>query len=385
LLTPLPCHWTRRDALPAYWPETRFAGGFFLARFALTAARRIRTRPKTRPGFVLPGIAGIVLLAAATVAFAHSAGAEEPQKNSETGTLNLVVENDSLAGRDQDYTSGIQISWTSGPDETPSWAVDTAHWLPLFADDGDVRINYGIGQNIYTPRDISLENPPANDRPYAGWLYGSIGLMDETETRLDQLQLQIGMVGPASLADKAQTWVHGIINSTKPRGWDHQINNEPGIVLTYLRSWRAFVADDIWGLSFDATPHLGGAVGNVFTYANGGATFRFGWNMPDDYGPPRIEPAVPVSGFFEPQGDFGFYIFAVLDGRVVARNIFLDGNTFQDSRSVDKNILVGEAQVGIAFTIRAARLAYTRVFRTPEFSGQDNAEKFGAISLSLRF
>ena len=97
------------------------------------------------------------------------------------------------------------------------------------------------------------------------------------------------------------------------------------------------------------------------------------------------EPSLPGSGFFEPQDDFGFYVFAGLDGRVMARNIFLDGNSFEDSHSVEKNILVGDAQVGIAFTIRAARLAYTHVFRTPEFSGQNNADKFGALSLSLRF
>jgi hypothetical protein len=338
-------------------------------------------------GFILPGIAGMVLLTVTTVAFA--AAAKEPQnqkeKSSEAGTFNLVVENDLFVGEDRDYTNGVQISWTTGPDATPSWAIDVARWLPLFADDGDIRLNFGIGQNIYTPRDITLRDPPADDRPYAGWLYGSIGLMDKTATRLDQLQLQIGMVGPASLAENSQTWIHGIINSANPRGWDHQINNEPGLVITYLRSWRALVVEDIWGFSFDATPHLGGAVGNVFTYANGGATFRLGWNMPDDYAPPRIEPAVPISGFFEPRADFGFYFFATLDGRAVARNIFLDGNTFRDSRSVDKDILVGEAQLGIALAIRSARLGYTYAFRSPEFSGQHNGDRFGAVTLSLRF
>jgi hypothetical protein len=303
----------------------------------------------------------------------------------EDGTFNLVLENDLFTGFDHDYTNGIQLNWTSGKDAAPSWAVDAARWLPFFADHGDVRVTYGIGQSMYTPSDITLSDPPSDDRPYAGWLYGSIGLTEETGTRLDQLQLQLGMVGPASLADKAQTWIHGIIGANKPQGWDHQINDEPGIVLTYQRSWRAFVSGDIWGFSFDATPHLGGALGNVFTYANGGATFRFGWNLPNDYGPPRIEPSLPGSGFFEPQGDFGFYIFTGLEGRLVARNIFLDGNTFEDSRSVDKNPLVGDAQVGIAVTIRAARLAYTHVFRTPEFKGQNDADKFGALSLSLRF
>jgi hypothetical protein len=360
--------------------------GDFLIRLALRSARRIHARPKRGPGFDLPRIASLVLLAAATVAFAPSAAAQEPQKQkeAETGTLNLVVENDLVSGQDGDYTSGVLLSWTSGVADTPSWAVATAKWLPLFSDEGKVRVTYGIGQNIYTPDDIRLEDPPANDRPYAGWLYGSFGLTSETDTRLDQLQLQLGVVGPAALGRQAQTWVHSIVGSNRPRGWDHQLHNEPGIVLFYQRSWRVFSAD-FWGLSFDATPHLGAAVGNVFTYANGGGTLRLGWNLPNDYGAPRIEPGLSGSDFFEPQADFGFYFFTGVDGRAVARNIFLDGNTFRDSRSVDKNILVGDAQVGAALVFRAVRLAYSYVFRTPEFEGQNNADKFGSLSLSVRF
>jgi len=220
---------------------------------------------------------------------------------------------------------------------------------------------------------LKLEAPYAlSSLPVLLGVAGGIGLL-------------AGPAGPASLAEDAQIWFHNILGSNKPQGWDKQIKNEPGFVLTYERSWRAFVTDDFMGFSFDATPHIGAALGNVFTYANGGITLRLGWNIPNDYGPPRIDPSLPASAYFEPQADFGWYIFAGLDGRVVARNIFLDGNTFQDSRSVDKNILVGDAQVGIAFTIRSARLAYTHVFRTPEFDGQNDADKFGALSLSLRF
>src|SRR5882672_2957049 len=48
---------------------------------------------------------------------------------SELGTFNFVFENDAFAGRDRDYTNGVLVSWTSGPDQTPSWATATAHWL----------------------------------------------------------------------------------------------------------------------------------------------------------------------------------------------------------------------------------------------------------------
>lgn len=139
------------------------------------------------------------------------------------------------------------------------------------------------------------------------------------------------------------------------------------------------------GFGFDATPHAGGALDNVFTYANAGLMLRFGRRLPLDYGPPRIQPNLPGSGFFVPQDGFGWYLFAGMEGRAVARNIFLDGNTFRDSRSVDKELLVGDLQCGIALTWRNVRLSYTHVLRTREFETQDEADEFGAFSLSVRF
>ena len=155
--------------------------------------------------------------------------------------------------------------------------------------------------------------------------------------------------------------------------------------MTYQRSWRSFVSQSVSGFDFNVTPHAGGAFGNVFTYANAGLMLRFGERLPLDYGPPRIQPSLPGSGFFIPQDGFGWYLFAGVEGRAVARNIFLDGNTFRDSRSVDKEPLVGDLQFGIAITLRNVRLSYTHVLRTQEFTSQAEDDNFGAFSLSARF
>ncbi|EKE76571.1 hypothetical protein P24_07999 [Oceanibaculum indicum P24] len=323
----------------------------------------------------------MVVVAAGPVGSLSAVAADE----TETGTLSLVFENDLFYGTDRNYTNGVRASWLSGPDGTPDWALGAARWFPLFPEGGTVRTSYAIGQNMYTPDDIALRNPPRDDRPYAGWLYGSVGLIAETGRRLDQLELTLGVVGPASLAEQTQKIVHEITGSQEARGWDTQLKNEPGVVLTYQRSWRGFVSESVSGFGFDATPHAGGALGNVFTYANAGLMLRLGQRLPLDYGPPRIQPSLPGSGFFVPQEGFGWYLFAGMEGRAVARNIFLDGNTFRDSRSVDKESLVGDLQFGIAVTWRNVRLSYTHVLRTREFEGQDEGDDFGVFSLSLRF
>jgi hypothetical protein len=328
------------------------------------------------------GLVATLIAACAAVALPSGPAAAA---DLERGTFSFVFENDLFYDTDRSYTNGIRFSWQAPPYETVDWAVRAARWLPLFPDEGSVRVNFALGQNMYTPRDIDVRNPPLDDRPYAGWLYGSIGLIAETGQRLDQLELTIGVVGPASLAEQTQKLVHKAVGSGEPKGWDTQLKDEPGIVLTYQRSWRGFVSDTIAGFGFDVTPHVGGALGNIFTYANGGMTLRFGNYLPLDYGPPRIQPSLPGSGFFIPHEGFGWYFFAGVEGRVVARNIFLDGNTFRDSRSVDKEPLVGDLQFGVAMTWQDVRLSYTHVLRTREFDGQRRGDNFGALSLSVRF
>ncbi len=135
----------------------------------------------------------------------------------------------------------------------------------------------------------------------------------------------------------------------------------------------------------DITPYAGADLGNVLTQAAGGVTLRIGFDLPADYGPPRVRPSLTGSDYFAPQRDFGWYLFAGTEGRAVARNIFLDGNSFQDSRSVDKRPLVADVQFGVAMTIGQVRFAYTHVLLTKEFYHQKSSDAFGSFSASVRF
>jgi hypothetical protein len=78
---------------------------------------------------------------------------------------------------------------------------------------------------------------------------------------------------------------------------------------------------------------------------------------------------------------FSWSVFAGLEGRAVGRNIFLDGNTFRDSPSVDKKYFVGDANIGVALTYGRTQLTYTLNWRSEEFQGQDKPDIFGAIGL----
>lgn len=91
----------------------------------------------------------------------------------------------------------------------------------------------GIGQNIYTPNDITIPTPQLNDRHWSGLLYldNSLHLIDKDETKRHVIELQAGIVGRASGARWAQATVHEIINSPEPVGWPNQLKNENGVNL----------------------------------------------------------------------------------------------------------------------------------------------------------
>ena len=319
------------------------------------------------------------LIAALGIAGARAAS------GTEEGTFSILFENDIFDNSDHDYTSGVELAYTTSPRGTPDWAIRTANWLPFFSENTDVRTRYAVGQSIYTPTDLSLTNPPLTSRPYAGFLYAAFGLVGDTGTHLDQLQLTLGVIGPDSLADKTQTWVHTIIKDQKPMGWATQLRNEPGVVLQYDRSIKLIPPKSILGLVFDAEPHYGIAVGNVYDYVNAGAMMRLGFNLPGDYGPMRIEPSLPGSNFFEPAGGFSAYVFGGVEGRAIERNLFLDGNTFVASRSVRKMDLVDDMVFGAAITFNRLRIAYTHDIRSREYKTQATPARFGAVDLSFRF
>jgi hypothetical protein len=330
-------------------------------------------------------------LATTTLLFAvcHTAWAQASSQTNaaddERGAFSILFENDLFDSTDHDYTNGVELGYTTAPNDTPQWAIDLARALPFFAQTGDVRTRYAIGQAIFTPTNIAAPNPSPNDRPYAGYLYGSMGLAADDGVHLDQLQVTLGAIGPASLAQDSQNFVHGVVHDKDALGWHYQLRDEPGLIISYERAVKIIEPQSLLGGVFDIEPHFGAAIGNDYDYANAGLMARFGVNLPKDYGPLRIQPSLPGSDYFEPTAGLGAYVFAGVDGRAIARNIFLDGNSFETSRSVTKKNLVGDLALGAAITFNNFRLAFTHVIRTREYATQSTPDRFGAVDLTVRF
>lgn len=76
------------------------------------------------------------------------------------------------------------------------------------------------------------------------------------------------------------------------------------------------------------------------------------------------------------------YLFAGVYGRLVAHDVFLDGNTWRDSARVRREPLVGDLQAGLAGQWDDVSFAYTYVARSSEFEGQKDAQRFGALTIT---
>ncbi len=325
--------------------------------------------------------AALLLLLATAPGFAQTA-----QKSDPAGSLALSYDNDLVAGTDRYYTSGIQLDWRSPSANPPAWLA----WLNrqpglLFPEGGAPRWGLSLGQSIFTPADTRRRNPDPLDRPYAGWLFGAVSLVSSTATEFGAMELQVGMVGPSALGRQAQNGVHRLRSLPLAEGWDHQLRDEPGVNLILARQWRLNTAPGWGGLSAGLVPSVTASLGNVMTYASAGLLLRLGSRLDADFGPPRSRPALSGSAFFEPGDGLGWYVFAGAEGRAVAHNIFLDGNSWVDGPRVDRIPTVGDASLGAVAMLGAVRLSATYTLRSREFSGQPRAAQFGSVSLSFRF
>lgn len=328
----------------------------------------------------------------------HAADALTPTTRARSSPVfTMYLENDAFTGTDQHYTNGLKFSWLSADlvdwGQT-AWRKRLVAALPFInRPDGQKNLGFALGQNIYTPRDITATNPDPTDRPYAGWSYGELAFVSKTPAVSDTLSMQLGIVGPHSLAEDSQRLVHQWTGNARPRGWDYQLRDEIGVNLVFERRWRLYGRALVEKIGIDLVPHAGVSLGNVQTYANAGGTVRFGYRLPSDFG---VQLARPGSVGGTPADDldprvaldrnFSIFLFGAADGRAIARDIFLDGNTFRSSRSVTKETLVADLSAGVGLIAGPWQLTYTQVWRTREFTAERGRyNNFGSITLSRAY
>jgi hypothetical protein len=339
-------------------------------------------------------LAGLMLLAAIPLAAQHQPSAADTMLIP-TNALSLAKrewtasvrwENDTFGGSDRFYTDGISLALSH---TGPSWMDPVANWLPW--GQGRRTVTYDVTQGMFTPEDKDRRVPDPNDRPYAGILAFGLTLHVEHSNSYHGLKFMSGVVGPGALAHETQDAVHSLIGSDKSQGWDYQLENEPIFNFAYEYRRKFQLAGDRQRWSLQAMPLAGGWLGNVLVQGQLGGIVRAGYNMPDDFGPtlvrgmghmppPRRRPKDGPA-----KSDWGFSVFGGTAANFVLRDITLDGNTFRDSPSVDKEWFVPAAGVGMAVGNRRFQASFSYLFWGKEFERQSEYTKFGSLAFSVFF
>ena len=247
---------------------------------------------------------------------------------------------------DDEYSSGVHITYDGG--EAPWWSRRFIGGTQCTIRSTSCRAaRLEIGQDLYTPA-RSSDDPIAasGSRRNAGWLYLSQTARSLSASRSDELTLTLGVTGPPSLGEFTQKLAHSAAPSlNRPADWSGQIAFEPGVIARYEQRWRAAISEHSLGI--DIVPRWAANVGNVSTAAEVGVETRIGWHL--------RHPWLPTDGPFE------VALVAGVTGRAVARDLFLDGNTFRANHDVGHEALLGSGELGVELRLRRLFLAYRAV------------------------
>lgn len=319
-------------------------------------------------------------------------------ENRDLRTFSLYIENDVFAGDDDQYTNGLKLTWSRYgllklPDDAlvHRWFYPVVRRLGFDAPGAEKALTFSMGQNIYTPRDVESSELIEDDRPYAGVTYIELGFHKKFNHRMHTLGICLGIVGPHSYAEQIQTETHALLNNDEINGWDNQLKDELVFCLIYDYKRKIFEKNINDGLGGDVVANAGGGLGTSQTYLNAGVMTRYGWNVPDDCGNFSIQPATCFNAELREASchlqkeRFGAHFFLSAGSQVVFRNIFLDGNTFRDSHSVEKKPLVGVIMGGFGLIVKKTKTVFAFVFRTKSFDTQPAPEVYGSISFSFQY
>lgn len=298
--------------------------------------------------------AGAAVLAAA---LAHSGvcaqASEPPEETVHFGTY----ENDSFFDTDRFYTNGIQLSAKGSrdrrSDSVKALTRKACEWLGC-EDSVLLTTQTNFGQLMYTPGDITVREPQPNDRPWAGLLYVEqvYALLSPDQRTLTTLAVQAGVTGPASLAEGAQKLIHEIMDRPRPAGWHNQVGGSLALMASAERRTALdALSAELGGVQMNTAGYWRLALGNTMTYAAGGLAVVIGKDLPPVSPPPpgignklrkqSIDLSTCMAKWVQCTA------FGIVETRLMARNVFLDGRLFRDDPSVRRRKVVTDLIAGL--------------------------------------
>ncbi|MCC5885445.1 MAG: lipid A deacylase LpxR family protein [Gammaproteobacteria bacterium] len=195
-----------------------------------------------------------------------------------SATQRLRWTNDALFGQDNQFSNGITWQQFSAPARTLDDTSGTPAFgrflaRPLLPQDPGLtyREGWAIAHHIHTPDEMRRRDLALDDVPFlgmVGWSNSFYAFDDHNFTGFEWL---IGWAGDLTQGKHLQRLGHRLSGARRPRGWRHQLDNEPILNIFYTRKHK-FIEQP----RFDAAVSLDAALGNYFSHGQAGLEMRFG-------------------------------------------------------------------------------------------------------------
>lgn len=185
--------------------------------------------------------------------------------------VRFISENDGYGGfSDQYYTNGARLEFGTTAGENNFNRILFGRWNRIFAAEDESTqhiMGLALGQEFFTPTNISKADISFGDRPYSSRVYFGNSLTTWTENTSVTTELELGMIGPSVGGKTAQKKFHNYIGSPIPQGWDTQIpDSYSGAIRTDIRKMH----HRFFGTQYNVN------LGNVNTDLSFGLIFRLG-------------------------------------------------------------------------------------------------------------
>jgi lipid A 3-O-deacylase len=271
---------------------------------------------------------------------------------------------------DFDYTSGARVS---------AFHASAPRWLRAMTgrtgrcdieqdlQAGCVASGFGVNHRIYTPRENSLE-PVPGQRPYAGWLYGSLDMSLVRDGWSRSFGVDAGVTGPLSFAERVQNRLHTMLHTRRQLGWKNQLPNAPGIVLRYDEgrrfehaARRAISAADV---------HWSAAAGNMVNAVSVGSDISIGLRGTRPWSPAEPRVSHPARAYFT----MGY------QQDLVMHSVLIDGRGAVPGAT--RLPWVGQLEAGMGYRHRLFDVAYRHTVRGREYDSQPSRHAYGSVTIS---
>ncbi len=313
-------------------------------------------------------------------------GALIPACHSDPEWRSLTYDNDIFVGEDSGYTNGIYFSQYKTNQKsdklTPGVLLNPLLWSLPEETHLEQFSSTTIGQAILTPFDITQETPDEGQLPYSGLLFMNQTFIVQNGSIADKVSTTLGVVGPWSGAESTQKFVHKMIGSDQPEGWDQQLDNELVFQFSRGRAWRNWHSKSN-NMDFVSMAEV--QLGTIESSINAGFLLRYGQEIEETYAagllsPSRTTNPVAIEG--------GWYVYAGLHFAHLFNNIHADGNTFSNSASINYQRLQSGGFLGLAYSWQDFSITFAvNNIKVGIFSVDENIEdvlQYGSLTFLWR-